>query len=192
MGRILAQEVPLFAGFRDLLKASRPRNKTIVSVVDGDETVRRLEGLIERVCGDAPGTGVLFALPVRALPHRGRRGDVMEISGILDPLCVKLDLEARGKSQAIGELITLAASAGLIADTDAVERAILAREALMSTGIGEGVALPHALIAGFERTVLAVGRSRGGIDFDSLTALLSTWFGRSSAPRARSARTWVF
>ena len=64
MGRILAQEVPLFAGFRDLLKASRPRNKTIVSVVDGDETVQRLEQLIERVCGDAPGTGVLFALPV--------------------------------------------------------------------------------------------------------------------------------
>ena len=92
----------------------------------------------------------------------------MEISGLLDPRCVKLELEARGKSQAIGELIAAAASAGLIADSDAVERAILAREALMSTGIGEGVALPHALIAGFERTVLAVGRSRGGIDFDSL------------------------
>jgi len=92
----------------------------------------------------------------------------MEISGLIDPRCVRLDLEARGKRGVIGELIAAAASAGLIADTDAVERAILAREALMSTGIGEGVALPHALIEGFERTVLAVGRSRGGIDFDSL------------------------
>jgi nitrogen regulatory protein PII len=64
MGRILAHEVPLFAGFRDLLKGSRPHNKTIVSVVEGDETVRRLEQLIERVCGDVAGTGVLFALPV--------------------------------------------------------------------------------------------------------------------------------
>ncbi len=92
----------------------------------------------------------------------------MEISAILDPRCVALDLRSRGKLEVIGELIGLAASAGLIVDREAVERAILAREAVMSTGIGQGVALPHALIAGFGRTVMAAGRSRSGIDFDSL------------------------
>lgn len=92
----------------------------------------------------------------------------MEVSAILDPRCVRLELRSRLKREAIGELIGLAGSAGLIADATAVERAILAREAVMSTGIGEGVALPHALIPGFGRTVMAVGRSRGGIDFDSL------------------------
>lgn len=65
MGRILTHEVPLFAGFRDFMKGNRPRNKTILSVVDADETVRRLEQLLERVCGvEAAGTGVLFTAPV--------------------------------------------------------------------------------------------------------------------------------
>ena len=91
----------------------------------------------------------------------------MEISAILDHRCVKLDLQARGKKEVIGELVALAESAGLIRDADAIERAVLAREALASTGIGEGVALPHALIAGLERTVMAVGRSRRGVDFEA-------------------------
>jgi mannitol/fructose-specific phosphotransferase system IIA component (Ntr-type) len=86
----------------------------------------------------------------------------------LDSRCVALELTAEGKREAIGELIRLAASAKLITDADGVERAILAREALMSTGIGQGVALPHALIPGFGRTVVALGRSRKGIDFEAL------------------------
>jgi nitrogen regulatory protein P-II 1 len=64
MGWILTHEVPLFAGFQDFMKGNRPRNKTILSVVDGDETANRLEELLERVCGESPGTGVLFAVPV--------------------------------------------------------------------------------------------------------------------------------
>lgn len=92
----------------------------------------------------------------------------MEISAILDPRCVALDLHSRGKREVIRELIGLAASAGLIADAAEVESAILAREAVMSTGIGQGVALPHALIAGFGRSVMAVGRSPAGVDFESL------------------------
>jgi mannitol/fructose-specific phosphotransferase system IIA component (Ntr-type) len=86
----------------------------------------------------------------------------------LDRRCVALELAATGKREVIAELISLAASAGLIADAGAAESAILAREALMTTGIGQGVALPHALIPGFGRTVLAVGRSRKGIDFQAL------------------------
>jgi PTS system fructose-specific IIC component len=92
----------------------------------------------------------------------------MEIADVLDPRCVALELAHRGKREVIGELIGLLASAGLIADAPAVERAILDREALVSTGIGQGIALPHALIAGLGRTVMAVGRSSGGIDFDAL------------------------
>ena len=66
MGRILTYQVPLFAGFREFMKGNKPYNKTIISVVDGDETVQHLEQLIERICGDldAPGTGILFTVPV--------------------------------------------------------------------------------------------------------------------------------
>jgi mannitol/fructose-specific phosphotransferase system IIA component (Ntr-type) len=86
----------------------------------------------------------------------------------LDRRCIALTLAATGKREAITELIGLAASAGLIADAGAAERAVLAREALMTTGVGQGVALPHALIPGFGSTVVAVGRSRKGIDFQAL------------------------
>ena len=66
MGRFLTYEVPLFAGFREFMKGNKPYNKTILSVVRSDETVRRLEQILERICGDldAPGTGILFTLPV--------------------------------------------------------------------------------------------------------------------------------
>ena len=45
---------------------------------------------------------------------------------------------------------------------------LLEREAQQSTGIGDGLALPHAIVRGLERTVLVVGRCRQGLDFDAL------------------------
>jgi hypothetical protein len=74
MGRILTHEVPLFAGFRDFMKGNRPHNKTILSVVDGDEPVHRLEELLERVCGPSPGSGVLFAVAVDHFKVLGGKG----------------------------------------------------------------------------------------------------------------------
>jgi nitrogen regulatory protein P-II 1 len=66
MGRFLTYEVPLFASFKEFMKGNKPYNKTIFSVVDKDEKVKRLEELIEKVCGplSEPGTGVLFSVPV--------------------------------------------------------------------------------------------------------------------------------
>ncbi len=66
MGRFLTYEVPLFAGFKELMKGNKPYNKTILSVVDEDRKVSRLEQLIEKICGPLsdPGTGILCTLPV--------------------------------------------------------------------------------------------------------------------------------
>lgn len=66
MGRVLARDVPIFAGFQSLLSGSRPYNKTIISVVDDDEKVQRVLRLIEDVCGsfDQPGAGIAFTLPL--------------------------------------------------------------------------------------------------------------------------------
>jgi len=66
MGRFLTYEVPLFASFKEFMKGNKPYNKTIISVVDKEEKVKRLEELIEKVCGplSEPGTGVLFSVPV--------------------------------------------------------------------------------------------------------------------------------
>jgi nitrogen regulatory protein PII len=66
MGRFLTYEIPLFADFKSYMKGNKPYNKTIFSVVDKDEKIKTLEGLIEKICGDLsqPGTGILFTLPV--------------------------------------------------------------------------------------------------------------------------------
>jgi nitrogen regulatory protein P-II 1 len=66
MGRILAHDIPIFAGLRGVLAGGRPNNKTIMSVLPDFETYEQAVELIEDVCGslDDPGIGVLFALPV--------------------------------------------------------------------------------------------------------------------------------
>jgi nitrogen regulatory protein PII len=66
MGRVLTYEVPLFAGFRSFMEGNKPYNRTIFSVVRDEETVERLERLLEEICGDLsePGTGILFSVPV--------------------------------------------------------------------------------------------------------------------------------
>ena len=66
MGRILAQEVPIFAGFRDLFAPANPHNRTILSVVPDDMVDHLGEGIGEILGGwDQRGTGVLFTLPVQ-------------------------------------------------------------------------------------------------------------------------------
>ena len=66
MGRILAYDIPIFAGLRGVLAGGRPHNKTILSVLPDKETYEKAFELIEDVCGNLadPGNGVLFALPV--------------------------------------------------------------------------------------------------------------------------------
>lgn len=74
MGRLLTYEVPLFADFKEFMKGNKPYNRTIFSVVDEAATVKRLERLIERVCGDlsGSGTGILFTVPVDYAKGLGR------------------------------------------------------------------------------------------------------------------------
>lgn len=81
------------------------------------------------------------------------------------------DLSATTKRDVLEEMCALAATAPEVTDPEAFLRAILARETAMSTGIGMGVAIPHAKIPAITDLVMAVGRSRQGIDFDSLDGL---------------------
>ena len=65
MGRILAHDIPIFAGFQNLLHESRPGNKTILTVIP-DEKLAPLSKEIEHIVGslDDPGNGLLISLPV--------------------------------------------------------------------------------------------------------------------------------
>lgn len=66
MGRILAFDIPIFAGLRGALAGGRAHNKTVLSVLKDRATYEKAVTLIEDVCGslDDPGNGILFALPV--------------------------------------------------------------------------------------------------------------------------------
>lgn len=81
------------------------------------------------------------------------------------------DLTATTKEDALAELCALASTAREVTDPKAFLRAIHARETAMSTGIGMGVAIPHAKIPSITGLVMAIGRSKQGIDFDSLDDL---------------------
>jgi PTS system fructose-specific IIC component len=89
------------------------------------------------------------------------------IPELLTPDAVILQLESAEKIAVIKELTRLLAS-DVVADEKLLLEAILRRENLESTGIGMGVALPHARTSAVSRTALAFGRSEEGVDFNSL------------------------
>ncbi len=65
MGRILAYEIPIFAGLRSILPGHRPFNKTILTLVE-EEKISDVITAVEQIIGplETPGTGIAFALPV--------------------------------------------------------------------------------------------------------------------------------
>ena len=91
----------------------------------------------------------------------------MRLSDLLPPAQIRIGLRARSKRDAIAELADLLP---LPAEGDraAVVRAVLEREALMSTGIGRGVAVPHGKSPGVPRLMAAMATCPGGIAFDAV------------------------
>jgi len=65
MGRVLAAEVPIFAGVAALAAHSRSRNYTILSVIREPEQVDRVIHLLQEICGNLedPATGIVFTIP---------------------------------------------------------------------------------------------------------------------------------
>jgi len=69
MFEYLADEIPLFAGFRSLIDNPNPTNKMIISVKKDEEELKKAMDLIESVYGDfsLPNTGIMFAIDISAL-----------------------------------------------------------------------------------------------------------------------------
>ncbi len=72
------------------------------------------------------------------------------------------------KDEALRELVTVAATSPAIHDEASLLEAIYERERILSTGIGLGIAVPHAKIESVDEFVVNVGVSPGGVDFDAL------------------------
>ncbi len=93
--------------------------------------------------------------------------NLVQLSELIAPERVIL-LEAQDKRDAIGQLATLVSKAAPEIGYDTLVETLIAREGIMSTGIGLGIAVPHARLANVDEPVLAVGVSRKGIDYESL------------------------
>jgi len=89
----------------------------------------------------------------------------MLLTEILSPQRIQVPLLARSRDEAIGELVDRLAANGDILARDEVFSAILAREAVRTTGIGRGLAIPHARTDGVGQVVLGIGKSEEGVDF---------------------------
>ncbi len=85
----------------------------------------------------------------------------------LRPGCTAVDLAAESVEGLLGTLARMIADSGGVRDRARLVEAILERERSMSTGIGEGIALPHALTDEAERTALAACTLEKPIDFGS-------------------------
>ena len=94
----------------------------------------------------------------------------MKLSDFVVREAILVDLQATSKEAAIREIVGSLATAGRLdpADTDGVARAILNREELGSTGIGQGVAVPHTRHPKADRLIGTVAISRRGVDFAAL------------------------
>lgn len=77
-------------------------------------------------------------------------------------------LDAETKDDALKELGAIVAGAPEVGDADGLLEAIFERERIMSTGIGLGIAIPHAKIPSVTDFVVGFGKVRGGLDFNSL------------------------
>lgn len=92
----------------------------------------------------------------------------MKISEILKKDFIIADLSGKDKTSVLLELTNFLESHGAIKDKEILHSALIEREKLGSTGIGENVAIPHAKSEEIDQILTLFGRSREGIEFDSL------------------------
>jgi PTS system nitrogen regulatory IIA component len=92
----------------------------------------------------------------------------MKIMDFLDKKAMTADLKASDKEGVIREMVRLLAAAGDIKEEEELVKSILAREALGSTGIGQGIGIPHSKSDNVKQLVAAFGISQKGVNFDSL------------------------
>ncbi|MCM3762494.1 fructose-specific PTS transporter subunit EIIC [Alkalihalobacillus oceani] len=92
----------------------------------------------------------------------------MKISDLLKRDTVIIEMEAKDKASAIDELVAKLDSAGRLEDAAGYKEAIWKRENQSTTGLGDGIAIPHAKSEAVRTPAIAFGRSTAGLDYDAL------------------------
>lgn len=92
----------------------------------------------------------------------------MRLHEILTESCVIAHVQGRTKEDVLLELVSSLKKANLIDNADDVIRVIMEREKLGSTGIGDGVAIPHGKMKRLDKILCVAARSSNGVDFDAV------------------------
>ncbi len=110
----------------------------------------------------------------------------MKLASFLREELIQLDLISKSKDDVIQELITLINKTGEITDLNEFKKTILEREQLETTGIGDGIAIPHGRTDSVKQLVIAFGRSAEGVDFQSLDSNPAHLFFMIASPQNAS------
>lgn len=106
----------------------------------------------------------------------------MKITELLDLKGIALNVNVNSKDEAIDKLVDLMDATGKISSKEDYKKGILARESLTSTGIGEGIAIPHAQVAAVKTAGLAAMTVPAGVDYESLDGQPAKLFFMIAAP----------
>ena len=110
----------------------------------------------------------------------------MNLKKVLSPDTVWVDLKADTKEGIIEEMIDRLMAAGRIKDREGALKVVLEREAKMSTGMQNGVAIPHGKSECIKSLVAAIGLNKAGVNFDSMDGSPCTIFIMTLSPAKRT------
>lgn len=106
----------------------------------------------------------------------------MEIKDLMIKDAMIMDLQATDKKGAIDEMVQKMYDAGRISDIETYKQGILAREAQTSTGLGDGIAMPHAKNAAVKEATVLFAKSNKGVDYEALDGQPTFLFFMIAAP----------
>ena len=106
----------------------------------------------------------------------------MKIQDLWQKNAMILSLNATNKADAISEMVQKLVDTGYVTDFDTFKDGILAREALTTTGLGEGIAMPHSKNAAVKEAVVLFAKKDGGLDYESLDGQPTDLFFMIAAP----------
>jgi len=110
----------------------------------------------------------------------------MNLKKLLGKENVFLDLKSSSKEDIIKEMIDRLVVSGKIKDREAALEAVLAREEKMSTGMENGIAIPHGKTDSVDHLITAVALKKEGVDFESMDGQVSKIFIMTISPLSRS------
>ena len=100
---------------------------------------------------------------IRGLP----KDDAMNLIDLIQENTMQVPLKAVDRHEAISELVNVLATTGCITNSEEIKKVVWERELQRTTGIGEGLAIPHGRCDVLEHMVMAMGRPETPIDFGS-------------------------